>query len=198
MKKARKIRKSNKLILKLMIISIISVLIGIFYIAILSNSNKVLIKENLETYFESLNKLNYIKALIKCLTSNMITISSIWLLGISIIGVFLIIIILIIKSFALGFTISSLIYFYKLKGIIISIIYIIPLIINLFVIIILSYYGIIFSKNLNRLLFLKKEVNFKNIMRKYIKILLFSTICIIISSLIEIYIVPNILKLLQI
>lgn len=198
MKKARKIRKSNKLILKLMIISIISVLIGIFYIAILSNSNKVLIKENLETYFESLNKLNYIKALIKCLTSNMITISSIWLLGISIIGVFLIIIILIIKSFALGFTISSLIYFYKLKGIIISTIYIIPLIINLFVIIILSYYGIIFSKNLNRLLFLKKDVNFKNIMRKYIKILLFSTICIIISSLIEIYIVPNILKLLQI
>lgn len=198
MKKARKIRKSNKLILKLMIISIISVLIGIFYIAMLSNSNKVLIKENLETYFESLNKLNYIKALIKCLTSNMITISSIWLLGISIIGVFLIIIILIIKSFALGFTISSLIYFYKLKGIIISIIYIIPLIINLFVIIILSYYGIIFSKNLNRLLFLKKEVNFKNIMRKYIKILLFSTICIVISSLIEIYIVPNILKLLQI
>lgn len=198
MKKSRKIRKSNKLILKLMIISIISVLIGIFYIAILSNSNKVLIKENLETYFESLNKLNYIKALIKCLTSNMITISSIWLLGISIIGVFLIIIILIIKSFALGFTISSLIYFYKLKGIIISIIYIIPLIINLFVIIILSYYGIIFSKNLNRLLFLKKDVNFKNIMRKYIKILLFSTICIVISSLIEIYIVPNILKLLQI
>ena len=198
MKKARKIRKSNKLILKLMIISIISVLIGIFYIAILSNSNKVLIKENLETYFESLNKLNYIKALIKCLTSNMITISSIWLLGISIIGVFLIIIILIIKSFALGFTISSLIYVYKLKGIIISIIYIIPLIINLFVIIILSYYGIIFSKNLNRLLFLKKDVNFKNIMRKYIKILLFSTICIVISSLIEIYIVPNILKLLQI
>lgn len=198
MKKARKIRKSNKLILKLMIISIISVLIGIFYIAILSNSNKVLIKENLETYFESLNKLNYIKALIKCLTSNMITVSSIWSLGISIIGVFLIIIILIIKSFALGFTISSLIYFYKLKGIIISIIYIIPLIINLFVIIILSYYGIMFSKNLNRLLFLKKDVNFKNIMRKYIKILLFSTICIVISSLIEIYIVPNILKLLQI
>ena len=198
MKKARKIRKSNKLILKLMIISIISVLIGIFYIAILSNSNKVLIKENLETYFESLNKLNYIKALIKCLTSNMITISSIWLLGISIIGVFLIIIILIIKSFALGFTISSLIYFYKLKGIIISTIYIIPLIINLFVIIILSYYWIIFYKNLNRLLFLKKDVNFKNIMRKYIKILLFSTICIVISSLIEIYIVPNILKLLQI
>lgn len=198
MKKARKIRKSNKLILKLMIISIISVLIGIFYIAILSNSNKVLIKENLETYFESLNKLNYIKALIKCLTSNMITVSSIWLLGISIIGVFLIIIILIIKSFALGFTISSLIYFYKLKGIIISIIHIIPLIINLFVIIILSYYGIMFSKNLNRLLFLKKDVNFKNIMRKYIKILLFSTICIVISSLIEIYIVPNILKLLQI
>ena len=45
---------------------------------------------------------------------------------------------------------------------------------------------------------LKKDVNFKNIMRKYIKILLFSTICIVISSLIEIYIVPNILKLLQI
>lgn len=195
--KTRKI-KSNKLIIKLLIISIICILLGILYIAILSKSNKLLIKENLKNYFENLNKLNYIKAIVKCLSSNIITISSIWILGISIIGIPLIIVILIVKSFAIGFTISSLIYFYKLKGIIISIIYIIPLIINLFIIIILSYYGIIFSKNLNSLLFLKKEINFKNIMRKYIKIFLFSIICIVASSLIEIYIIPNILKLLQI
>lgn len=195
--KTRKI-KSNKLIIKLLIISIICILLGILYIAILSKSNKLLIKENLKNYFENLNKLNYIKAIVKCLSSNIITISSIWILGISIIGIPLIIVILIVKSFAIGFTISSLIYFYKLKGIIISIIYIIPLIINLFIIIILSYYGIIFSKNLNSLLFLKKEVNFKNIMRKYVKIFLFCIICIVVSSLIEIYIIPNILKLLQI
>ena len=195
--KTRKI-KSNKLIIKLQIISIICILLGILYIAILSKSNKLLIKENLKNYFENLNKLNYIKAIVKCLSSNIITISSIWILGISIIGIPLIIVILIVKSFAIGFTISSLIYFYKLKGIIISIIYVIPLIINLFIIIILSYYGIIFSKNLNSLLFLKKEVNFKNIMRKYVKIFLFSIICIVVSSLIEIYIIPNILKLLQI
>ena len=92
----------------------------------------------------------------------------------------------------------DIIYFYKFKGILIAIIYIIPLVIDLYLIFFLSYYSLIFSNNLNRLLFLKKEISFKNIMRRYIKILIFVVIGIIISSIMEVYLIPNILKLIKI
>lgn len=187
--------KKNKLLIKLLITTSIFILLGIFYIAILGKSNKLLVKENLDLFFSSLKKLNYTKAFISCLSSNLVFTTLIWIFGISIIGIPIILLFLIIKSFILGFNMSSLIYFYKWKGIIAALIYSIPLIINILVMILLSYYGIIFSKNLNKLLFLKKEIRFKNIMRKYLKILLFSLVMITISSLIEIYVVPNILKL---
>ncbi len=188
----------NKKLFKLIILVLISIILGIFYIAIISKSNRLMIKENLELYFSSLNKLDYTKAIINSLTTNLLYSIGIWLLGISIIGVPIIILLLLFKSFILGFTISSIIYFYKFKGIIIALIYIIPLIINLFLVFFLSYYSLIFSFNLNRLLFLKKDINFRNIMRRYIKILIFVIIFTIVSSGIEVYVVPNILKFLQI
>lgn len=188
----------NKKLFRLIISILISFILGILYIAILSKSNKSMIKDNLELYFFSLNKLNYIKALTNSLSTNLLYTIGIWLLGISIIGVPIIILLLLFKSFIIGFTISSIIYFYKFKGILIAIIYIIPLIIDLYLIFFLSYYSLIFSNNLNRLLFLKKEINFKNIMRRYIKILIFVVIGIIISSIIEVYLIPNILKLIKI
>lgn len=190
--------KRNKLLIKLFITTFIFILLGIFYIAILKKSNKLLVKENLDLFFSSLKKLNYTKAFISCFSSNLIFTTLIWIFGISIIGIPIILLFLIIKSFILGFNISSLIYFYKWKGILAALIYSIPLVINILVIIVLSYYGITFSKNLNKLLFFKKEIRFKNIMRKYLKILLFSLVIITISSLIEVYIVPIFLKLLQI
>lgn len=188
----------NKKLFRLIISILISFILGILYIAILSKSNKSMIKDNLELYFFSLNKLNYIKALTNSLSTNLLYTIGIWLLGISIIGVPIIILLLLFKSFIIGFTISSIIYFYKFKGILIAIIYIIPLVIDLYLIFFLSYYSLIFSNNLNRLLFLKKEINFKNIMRRYIKILIFVVIGIIISSIIEVYLIPNILKLIKI
>lgn len=188
----------NKLLFKLLFISLISILIGIFYMAIISKSNKDSVEESLKLFFENINKLNYNQALINSIISNVFYISFIWLLGISIIGIPFIIGIVILKSFILGFSISSILYFYKFKGILIALIYIIPLALNLLVILFLGYYAIIFSKNLNRLLFLKKEISFKHIMRRYSKMLVFSLVVIILSSVIEIYLVPSLLKLLQI
>ena len=188
----------NKLLVKLLFISVISILLGIFYMAIISKQNKESVEESLKLFFQSINKLNYQKAIVNCLSSNIFYLLAIWLLRISIIGIPFILLILILKSFILGFSISSILYFYKLKGILIALIYIIPLILNLLTILFLGYYAIIFSKNLIRLLFLKKEIRFKNIMRRYSKIFLFCLGMIIISSILEIYVVPSFLKLLQI
>lgn len=188
----------NKLLVKLLFISIFSVLAGIFYMAIISKQNRESVEESLKLFFQSIHQLNYQKAIINCLCSNIFYLASIWLLGISIIGIPFILLIMILKGFILGFSISSILYFYKMKGILIAFIYCIPLAFNLLIFLFLGYYAIIFSKNLNRLLFLKKEISFRHIMRRYSKIFLFCLGMIILSSIVEIYAVPNLLKLLQI
>ena len=75
----------NKKLFKLIILVLISIILGILYIAIISKSNRLMIKENLELYFSSLNKLDYTKAIINSLTANLLYSIGIWLLGISII-----------------------------------------------------------------------------------------------------------------
>lgn len=197
--KAKKIRK-QKYLMRLVILAIIGIIIGILYIAIISKSNKELINSSLNNFFKEISssKLNYTNALLNSLGSNLIVGILIWLLGISVMGIPIIIGIFLYKSFILGFSISSLIYFYKLKGILIAIIYMIPLIINLLVVIILTYFAIDFSKRLIKAVFYKQELPFKRIIKKYIRILIYSEVILIISSFIEVFLVPSILKLLSI
>ena len=82
-----------------------------------------------------------------------------------------------------------------MKRVILTLIYIIPHIMNLFITILLSYYSIHFSIMLFNLLFRKQEYSKKRIVNRYIKILIFSTIAYITSSVIEVYVVPKILSL---
>lgn len=196
MKKALKTIKNNKLLFTLILIMIIFLIIGVLYPAILSSNNKELIKSSLNQFFLSISKdkLNYLSALITSLSNNIIITLIIWLLGISIIGIPLIMLIFIFKSFILGFSISSIITVYKLRGVLFAIIYIIPLVINLMISYILCYYAISFSIMIFNYLFRKKEYNRKVIVKRYIKILIFSIIIFILSSLLEVFIIPSIFK----
>lgn len=198
--KKYKLKKSikNKLLFFILIITIISIVSGILYVSILSKNNLKLIKKTMNSFFKNINKINYNKSFIKTITNHTLFLSFIWLLGISIIGIPVIILFLLLKGFSIGFSIGSILYFYKIKGIFITIIYIIPLLINLFAIIYLSYYSLLFCKNLNKLLFTKNDIRFNSIIKKYLKIFITSLLLITISSILEIYILPHILKLLQI
>lgn len=189
---------NNRLLTTLIILLFISFILGILFIAILSKTDKQLIKDNLSLYFSNLNKLNYTKGIINSITSNYLYLLIILILSFSIIGIPIIICILLLKGFLLGLSISSIIYYYKFKGILIAIIYVIPLIINLFLIFILSYYGIKVSNYLIKTLFYKKSTNIKYITKKYIKLFLMASIIEMISCTIEIFLIPNLFKLLQI
>ncbi len=190
--------KNNKLLFILLIIIIISIIIGILFPSIISNSNKKLILSYLDNFFYKIKKsnLNYTNAFISSISTNTIISIFIWLLGISIIGILFIIALLIIKSFILGFSFSSIITSYGLKGIIIGLVYIIPLILNLFIYLVLCYYAIDFSLILFNYLFKKRTNIGNNIVKRYIKVLIISIIFLLISSLIEIYIIPNVIVLL--
>ena len=189
--------KTRKILSIMTIITIISLILGTLFISILSKDNKELITSNVIDFFSAIksNNLNYNQILVKSLTNNLLLNIRIWLLGISIIGIPIVIILLFIKSFILSFTFTSIIYTYKYKGIISAIIYVIPHIINLLLSFVLIYYSITFSKSLFNYLFKKKECNRKELVNRYLKLLVISTFLFIISSIIETYIIPILIRL---
>lgn len=197
MKELVKKLKEKKLFIIIFVVTVISFIIGILLISILSGNNKSLIVKSLNNFFISIkeNKLNQSALLYKTLTNNIIINLIIWILGISIIGIPIVISILSFKSLTFGFTISSLIYTYKFNGIIKSIIYIIPNLINLFIIFVLSYYSISFSLMLFNYLFRKKEYNKRIIVNRYLKLLLISLFLLILTAVLESFVMPKLFNL---
>lgn len=197
MKELLKKLKTKKVFIIIFIVTLLAFIIGILLVSIESKDNKELITTSLTTFFNNIkeNKLNTQTLLYKSITNNLIINIIVWLLGISIIGLPIVLIILGFKSLTIGFTISSILYTYKLNGLIKVIIYIIPNIINLFVLFVLTYYSISFSLMLFNYLFRKKEYNKKLIVNRYLKLLILSLLISILTSVIETFILPKLFYL---
>ena len=119
----------------------------------------------------------------------------IWLLGISVIGIPIIIFLFFSKVFTLGFSISSIIFNYKLKGTLLSLFYVFPHhIINIYIYIVLIAYAISLSLKIIDSIIKRKIIDFKLVMNKYLYVLLISFIVIIITTLLEVFMVPSLMK----
>ena len=188
--------KTNKTLLLITIIMIISFIFGLLFPAFLSISNMKLLSNSLKDFFNGLksDNLNLQEAFLSSFFINILSVCSIWIFGISIIGFILIIILLFIYSFILGFSFSSIISLYGFRGILLAFIYIIPNIMDIFVIFVLSYYAINFSIMLYLYLFKNHKYNRRLIVKRYIKILFFSLFFSTLLSVIEVFIIPSILK----
>ncbi len=189
-------KKLYRIIITLMIFGIIS---GILFIFFISKESKTKALVSIKNFFDLMNTstgINYGKSLLNTLVNNIGYVLLIWLLGISIIGLPITIVLAFMKSFIVGFSISSIITCYKAKGILGAFLYVFPhQIIILFIYLLLSFYSISFSIKLFKSLFLKQTINFRVVMQKYIKILLISLIGIIIVSLYEVFISTYFIKL---
>lgn len=189
-------KRLYRIIITLMIFGIIS---GILFIFFISKESKTKALVSIKNFFDLMNTstgINYGKSLLNTLVNNIGYVLLIWLLGISIIGLPITIVLAFMKSFIVGFSISSIISCYKAKGILGAFLYVFPhQIIILFIYLLLSFYSISFSIKLFKSLFLKQTINFRVVMQKYIKILLISLIGIIIVSLYEIFISTYFIKL---
>lgn len=189
-------KKLYRIIITLMIFGIIS---GILFIFFISKESKTKALVSIKNFFDLMNTstgINYGKSLLNTLVNNIGYVLLIWLLGISIIGLPITIVLAFMKSFIIGFSISSIISCYKAKGILGAFLYVFPhQIIILFIYLLLSFYSISFSIKLFKSLFLKQTINFRVVMQKYIKILLISLIGIIIVSLYEVFISTYFIKL---
>ncbi|MCI9435279.1 MAG: stage II sporulation protein M [Bacilli bacterium] len=189
---------NKNMLIFLSIIGIIGIIIGTILNIALNPEDSKLVGNFLNDFIYNIqnNNLDYKGSFLNSLISNLGYITFIWLLGISVIGLPITIFIFFTKTFVLGFSISSIIANYKLKGCLLALSYIFPhMIINVFVYIILTMYSLSLSLKIFQTIVKKQTLDFKFIMNKYLKILLISIIIIVITSTIEVFITPNLMKM---
>ena len=192
-----KVKLDKKILLFLLILLIIGITVGSIFVTILNQSDKSLVNEHLNDFLNSVegNKLDFSLALKNNLVSNILYVLIIWLLGISVIGLPIIIFMFFSKTFILGFSVGAIISTFKTKGILFSLIYTFPgQVISLLFLILIVMYSMSFSFKMIYLIFKKKTLDFKIVMNKYFKVLLVVLIAIILMSLYDTYLMPRLVK----
>ena len=174
-------------------LSIIAFIFGIFFTTILSNKDVSIVKDYITTFISNIhdNHLNFFNILKETWLTNMVLIIIIWLLGISVIGIPVVIFFYFFKIFSLGFALSSFVLTYKTKGIIFSFLYLFPNeIIKYFAYTLIVVNSIKISKKIIQSIIKKESINFNNLLKKYSKILLITVIILSISTLYETFVIP--------
>lgn len=162
---------------------IIGIISGSIFLICLSTGDKTIVSNELRGIISG-NLTGNIK---NTLTINILYIISIFILGISTIGLVFNGFIVYLKGFVTGFCVSSMIYIYKVKGLLLGLIYLIPHnIINILIILSLSIYSIIFSLGIIKQI-TGKRINTINLLKRYTFIFLVSLGIIILTSIIEVY-----------
>lgn len=188
---------NKRIILFLSGLSLIGLIFGSIFITIISKEDQSLIQSYIENFMNTVQagKLNHMDAIKNTLVSSLSFTSIIWMLGISIIGIPIIIFMYFTKSFMIGFSIASFILKYKLKGLVYAVAYIFPHhLINLIVFTLLMVYSIKFSYYLLNSILKKKTIHFKNLMNPYLSILVIVVVTLLITSLYETFVVPYFIK----
>lgn len=191
------IRFEKKYVLFSMIIVILGIITGAFFIVILNTSDKNIVIEYISNFIDSIKNNNLVNINIfkNTVLTNYITVLLIAIVGFTFFFFFINILILFYKSFVLGFTISSFILTYGIKGSIFSLVYIFPhLIINLFIYMLIVSFTIKLSIQMINYIIKKKDVNMRIYFNKYFSLILLSSILILFTTLYESYVIPYIIK----
>lgn len=194
----KKIHTNKRMLVFLFTLLFMAVLFGSFFATKLSTNDLEEIKSSLDTFFSMTkqNKLNPLPTFFQSFGANMMFTIAIWILGISVIGAPLMIVLFFMKAFTLGFTIASMIKIYRLKGLLYSLIYIFPhQVINLLVFIFFIMFSMSLSITLFQALLKKKTVDFSKVMNRYVFILAITIGILIITSLLEIYLMPFLFRM---
>ncbi len=193
-----KIKTNKKFTIFLLVLVLIGVITGAFFITILSSSDKTLVKEYLNNYINviKVEKIDYISLLINNALNSTLLALTIWLLGISIIGIPIMLFLFFCKAFTLGFSIGTLFFTYNWKGIIMALVYVFPhQIIAILSYTILMIYALSVSLKMIEATFKKKTIDFKTIMGKYSVVLGIVLVLLLLCTLYETLAMPNIMKM---
>lgn len=192
-----KVKLDKNLLLFFIILLLIGIIVGSIFVAMLNKADQALIQEYLNGFLDNIqnNKVDYFLVLKNNLWNILLFISAIWLLGISVIGLPVIVVMFFTKAFILGFSIGSIIFTYKLKGILFALIYVFPgQVISLIACLVLSMYAVSFSMKLIHALVKKKTIDFKYMINRYLLIFLIAFTIVVIMSLYDTYLMPRLVK----
>lgn len=187
-------KKTNFFVGTILMLGLIS---GSIFLITLNNTDKNNTIMQIQTFVTNVNNnsINNGLALKNSLIINYLFVGIIWVLGLSMIGVIFNVFLTYIKGFIVGFSISAMILAYKYKALPLALLYIFPCqVLNVMVVCILTIYSIMFTKNLLTIIVNKKSNN-NLIFKRYFVILILSIFFSFISSALEIYFFPNLLKI---
>lgn len=191
------IRINKNLFVFLVVIIAVGVAAGSIFVTLLNDTDKVMVSDYLNNFLNNLktDNLNYSGTLINTIIFTLGAALLIWLLGISVIGFLLILLFLFIKAFSLGFSIGSIIINFNFKGVLIAGAYIVPHhIINMMIYLLISSYALVLSYRLINSFTKKQTFEFKNVFNRYLFVLLFSFVVLLISVLYEVYGAPKLIS----
>ncbi len=187
--------KRNKLLSILTLLTIFIFIIGILYPAVIDNNTKKIISKNINDLISTIQNNITFKDFFKTLSSNYVYTIIIWILGISIFGIAIVLILYLFKVFIFGFELSSLFINLKLSNIIFIILYMLPNLLYITIYFILVLFSISYSITLFKMIFLHKNYNIRIITKKYTKVLLIALILIFLLSIITTFITPKLIKI---
>lgn len=172
---------------------IIAFILGILFYFYLNNSDQMIIKDNITSYFTIKDSYNYLSLFFNSLFNHSGNLFLFWLFGISILGLPLLLFFGFIESFSLGLLIAGMISSYGIKSILGILCYLLPSYIFFFGLeFILIYFALKFGIDLVLHLFKKKDgFNIKPYLKKL-------SICFIISFILcifEVFLSPFFIKL---
>ncbi len=191
------LKYDKRIMLFLNIIAVIGIISGSIFVIIINKNDKKMMIDSINNLFNKIkeNNFDFLSIFKNTIFNNFIISFIIWIIGISVIGIVITILLVFYKCFILSFTISSIIYVYSFKGIILSIIYIFPhMIVNILTFLYISSYSIKLSIILTKTILKRENLNFKQFLNNYLKVLLISIVILLLSSIYESIIMPYILK----
>ena len=194
------INKQKYLVIFIMILFLLGLIIGSLFTSLISKNDQSVLINKVSIFFNDIKKLSttvmgfsYFK---KDLLSNLIQIVLIYVLGLSVIGIIVVIITMFFKGFILGVTLSSIILKYQIKGIIGCILYLLPVyLLKIFLFIFISFFSISASLRFIKGIVKKDAINFKVFLGKYLLSFIISIVLIVILSLLDSYLTPLLLRL---
>lgn len=190
--------KNKKIMLSFLIIFVIGLAFGIYFIFYINESDKIILTKEIEEYILLINnnKFDYLNGFLNSLKINLTYVSFVWGSGILFIFFPITYFIIFYKGFLTGFIISSFIYLYKVKGVLLSIVFLFPHeIINIIILFMLSIISVKFSKKLFQKIKSNELINLKELSKRYLITYIVFIGFTIISSLLEVFINSFLIKI---
>lgn len=194
------IKKEKNLIIFILVTFLIGLIVGSLFVNFIIKDDKMLLINQVNTYFSNIKVLDKkvfgVSAFISNLINNELQVFIIFALGLSILGIPVVILIMFFKGFMLGVTLATFILKFQLLGVLSSFLYVFPcFIIYLMIYIFISFFAVNTSLKFLKAIIKKDNLSFKNFLGKYLLCFLISLVLIIINTLLDAYLTPVLLKL---